>query len=801
MTLMTRLHRFSFSAALAGLWLCATPAAWTQVPVVHAEFPAADSEVAISQWQLLGPFRFGKAEPDRDYLKDLGQAEASTDAATFPLARAPQPGVTLDSIFFNGAISAQPKTNVLDLGERMRMDYAVAYVAAVIESPRDRDVVIALAVDDNMKIWLNHEPLAADPSDALQWIKKYQHLIGARLKKGNNFLLIKVRNLTKDWRLVVNLEPRERGLNLAEENGVNPILASGVVPDGHPLELRGDLWPRPARGRVELFDARHAPVDSGKVDLSASPKWELGKLQANRLYYCRVSVGGRTVERPFYYGDLEAGYRGLTERAEGFSKADASVGIDLQAQLARLKHLLKPDSRLSEFWPQKVAAIFAELEDGLAALQTSVKAFRQAPGSHIRGYVSSVDGQVQHYWVHVPENALRGGKPIPLVVALPFITTANEPFLESFYLAAFDESERYRILGDEYGFAVVQMWGRGNYLGGTAIGTADVLETLAAVEGDYPIDAGRIYVLGYCEAGRTALLLAERYPDRFAAVATEAPITVMHRYPPFLEPFVEYSSPIFAVENLVNTPVYIRHDVTDTPPIQESVDFAGRAKKAGVDVTLVRVEGGYHGFWQNPIADKGAMIAFFKGKQRLATPGKSVPPAPAMMRAGHGPIEEAFGAPFLVVEGTAGTPEQRGAVHDVVEGLRSEWRRAYFVDCPVDVSDADLRKYNLVLVGDNLTNSLIGRMGDGLPLRPDAGGVTVSGKVLKGERLGYEFIARNPLNPQKYVVVIGMNDWAPVKGWRLHPSRYGQCDYFIFNLKEPRPRLVDAGYFSAAAWK
>lgn len=794
-----------FLTATACLWLWTAATAQAQVPVIHAQFPALNSEVAVTQWQLLGPFRFGKGEPDRDYLKDLGQSEASIDAASFPLARAPQPGVTLDPLFFNGAVSTPPKTSVLDLGARMRIDYAVAYVAAVIESPKDRDIVIALAVDDNMQIWLNHELLAADPSDAPQWIKKYQHLIGAHLQKGNNFLLVKVRNLTKDWRLVVNLEPRERGLNLAEENGLNPILASAVVRAGHPLELRGDLWPRPTRGRVELLDARHASVDSGRVELSDNPKWELGKLQANRLYYCRVTVGDRTIERPFYYGDLEAGYQSLAERAEGFSKADASVGIDLAAQLARLKHLLKPESRLSEFWHQKVAALFAELEDGLAALQTGVKAYRQAPGTHIRGYVSSVDGQVQHYWVHVPEKALGAGKPIPLVVALPFITTANEPFLESFYLAAFDESERYRILGDEYGFAVVQMWGRGNYLGGTAIGTADVLETMAAVERDYPIDADRIYLLGYCEAGRTALLLAERYPDRFAAVATEAPITVMHRYPPFLETWVQRSSPFFAVENLVTTPVYIRHDETDTPPIQESVDFAGRAKKAGVDVTLVRVDGGYHGFWQDPIADKGAMIAFFKGKQRLAAPGKGVPPAPAMMRAGHGPIEEAFGAPFLVVEGTAGTPEQIPAVHDVVEGLRSEWRRAYFVDCPVkrdvEVTDADIQKYNLVLVGDKSTNSLIARVGDGLPVGAASDHVTLGEKTWKGERLGYEFIAFNPLNPRKYVVVIGMTDWTVAKDWRLHPSRFGQCDYFVYNLKDSKPRLIDGGYFDAGVWK
>ncbi len=550
---------------LIGLLLLPTTAAQAQVPVVRADFPTSTTEVPITQWQLLGPFRFDKKDLDapgaerrpvglnRDFLKDLGQDEATIDAAAFPLARTPQPGVKLDPLFFNGAVSTAPKTNLLDLGQRMRADHAVAYVAAVIESPQDRDIVIALAVDDNMKIWLNHELLSADPNNALNWIKKYQHLIGARLKKGSNLLVVKVCNLTKDWRLIVNLYPREHALTLAEENGVNPILASAVVAAGHPLELRADLLPQPTSARLEVVGQAVSPAD-------------LSKLPPNHLYYCRLSLAGQTIERPFYYGDLDAGYQRLSHQAERFFAADASVAIDLKAQFARLKHLLKPESRVSEYWDQKVAALFAELEDGLAALQTSVKAFRQAPGSHIRGYVSTVDNQVQHYWLYVPQKALSAGKPLPIVVSLPFITTANEPFLESFYLAAFDENERYRILADEYGFAVLRMWGRGNHLAGTAIATTDVLEALAAVRRDYPIDADRIYLEGDCEAGRLALLLAERYPDRFAAVATEAPITILRNLPKFLEPWAEFASPVAALGNLVNTPVYIRHDEADSPP-------------------------------------------------------------------------------------------------------------------------------------------------------------------------------------------------------------------------------------------
>ena len=71
----------------------------------------------------------------------------------------------------------------------------------------------------------------------------------------------------------------------------------------------------------------------------------------------------------------------------------------------------------------------------------------------------------------------------------------------------------------------------------------------------------------------------------------------------------------------------------------------------------------------------------------------------------------------------------------------------------------------------------------------------------KGQRLGYQFIAFNPLNPKRYVVVTGMNAWAALPEWKLHPSRHGLCDYFIYDLSSPTPRLIDAGYFPAQVWK
>jgi dienelactone hydrolase len=629
---------------------------------------------------------------------------------------------------------------------------------------------------------LNQELVFADLNTAGHYMKKFQRLIGAHLKSGNNFLLIKVGNLRRDWRLIVSAFPHQQALKLAQDNAVNPILVSSVVYSGESLELRGDLLPPTTKVQLNIIDSHHAVVAATELKSERKMSWKIEKLDRNKLYYCRVSVAGQIIEEPFYYGDPEASFLRLSEQTDHYSATDELVAIDLSAQLNRLKHLLLTENRSTEAWDQKVAQCFSELENSLAQLALSSEAFRHAPGTHLRGYRSSVDGQTQNYWIHVPEKTLHANKSIPLVVVLPWTAFQNLPFLESYQMAAFDENERFRLMGDEYGFAVLQVWGRGNNHGGTAIWNADVFEALEAVRRDYPIDMERVYLLGYCEGGRQALILGERYPDRFAAIAVEGPITVIRSRPSFNSLWVQYSSPITQVANLINTPVFINHEENENPPVEDSESFAFRAREAGASVTLVRTHGGQHGFSQNPMAVRRSLFEFFRGKQRNSSPRK-VQTSGALQKFGvrHGPIEDAFGGPILVVVGTQGSPEQNLVVQNLVAEFKDAWQKTYFVECPsktdAELSDADIQKYNLIVVGDKDTNSLTKRAADRLPLQATASGISVEGRTYEGPQLGYEFISPNPLNPSKYIVVIGMSKWTAVKEWKLHPSRDGVCDF------------------------
>lgn len=121
--------------------------------------------------------------------------------------------------------------------------------------------------------------------------------------------------------------------------------------------------------------------------------------------------------------------------------------------------------------------------------------------------------------------------------------------------------------------------------------------------------------------------------------------------------FQGHSHAVEFASRLKSVPLLIRHDEADmTPPFQESVLFIARSREAGVDASFVPTEGNVHVFSQNPMEEKRALFEFFRGKKRHSATLKPVANhAKQEPGIGSGPIEDAFGAPVLIVEGTKGT--------------------------------------------------------------------------------------------------------------------------------------------------
>lgn len=124
-----------------------------------------------------------------------------------------------------------------------------------------------------------------------------------------------------------------------------------------------------------------------------------------------------------------------------------------------------------------------------------------------------------------------------------------------------------------------------------------------------------------------------------------------------------------------------------------------------------------------------------------------------------GPVEDAYCYPFLVVMGTTAEDEARKAeVEANTARFRVEWD-AYADGLPrwkkdTEVTDEDIAQYNLICFGEPDTNAILARCGDQLPIKFDGRAyLTPTGKY-EGDKIGLQMIYPNPLNPDKYLVVI-----------------------------------------------
>lgn len=779
-----------------------------RIPVVQVNFTHEKEEILITKWRTLGPFVFDrklleKENSERlpvglnnDYLKSFGLSDKSVDSFDFLRASILENESSREVFHDERTLSTNHINGVLKIDgfKEPITSFAVDYFATVINSPTEQDIALTAGSSTNMQMWLNHKLLFTDPNDSIHWLTKNQHVIGARLHKGRNFLLVKA-TVIDNLYLVVSIHPHEKALDLALNDALNPIISSSVIPDGGSLEVRSDLLPPISPTKYTITDFGHNTLKKFESLYGKKTVISLNELKVNHLYYCNVYLNNREITTPFYYGNVDEALVNLSPTSTPNKNNSMRTVIDLQAQIIRFKHLLEHWSRKTMFWDQKVAASISEREKNILDINKGEVCFRHSAGSHLRGYIATVDHRVQYYWIHIPPKPINSDHPIPLVIVLP-VVTKNMPFLESFSLAAQDETLKYETLGDEYGYAVLRVHGRGNSMISRAIGTSDVFDALDAVRRDYNIDSNRIYLLGHCDAGRLALLLAERNPHRFAAIAADGPITSVHRS----DQWSQYSSPLNDVHNLIGTHIFITHDKDDTTPFQDSVAFVSRCHEEGVDATLLeRVGGGgEHSFVPNPMDVKRSLFESFKNVS-LVSPNTPKVASPHKYKAHIGPIEDAFGSSVMIVEGTSGSRAQHNVVHETVNELCAEWRSSYFVECQQmkdkDVTNSVIEKYNLVLVGDRATNTIIKKMPGDLPLRIAQKKIKVAGKTYEGSNLGYEFIARNPLNIKKYIVIIGMTQWRPFTGWNINPSSDGFEDYIVYDLDAKTASIVDSGYF------
>ena len=192
-------------------------------------------------------------------------------------------------------------------------------------------------------------------------------------------------------------------------------------------------------------------------------------------------------------------------------------------------------------------------------------------------------------------------------------------------------------------------------------------------------------------------------------------------------------------------------------------------------------------------------------------------PSPGLRKMANleGPIEDAFLSPFVLAYGTSSDSLFDNRVAEAeARRLAGDWERMYGKPCRVkrdtEVTDEDIQRLNLVLYGGPRCNAVTARMAEGLPIRIEAGRVTLGDRTFSGDDVGVKFCFPNPLNPTRYAVVFAGTTW---RGLYQIVNRFGNWfhwgpfdnrnwfDYGVFDDRTSSPETFLCFGFFDTNWQ
>ncbi|HEY2156116.1 MAG TPA: prolyl oligopeptidase family serine peptidase [Isosphaeraceae bacterium] len=193
------------------------------------------------------------------------------------------------------------------------------------------------------------------------------------------------------------------------------------------------------------------------------------------------------------------------------------------------------------------------------------------------------------------------------------------------------------------------------------------------------------------------------------------------------------------------------------------------------------------GGWE--LMDHEASIALIENVDRQKAPGV------------QGPIDDAFRTAFLVVTPTGApwNPQADAWSKARLERFVSHWRRHFRGEVRVkpdnQITNSDIDGHHLVLFGDPGSNAVLSRTLEGLPIRWTKERFRL-GESYDASTHAPAFIAANPLNPRRYVVVNSGTTLEPADFAGTNALLFPRLgDYAVFDLAENRGEVVTSGYF------
>jgi len=760
------------------------------------------------------------------------------------------------------------------------------YATTVIRSTKDQDVILIPAANNGIRLWVNGEQKLL--SYVHDFINGYQYLVKTHLKKGDNFVLVKLLHADGDWRFFL----KACSVKYAAENSLGRDYSSicenyMLKSDKDTLKLKttspATLVTQPAK--LEISDVNNNI--HLKRSLPVNREWEIPVTSLpTGPYTVKLETDNETFKQRLFIGDYHTWFNKMIKNLEQFY-ADDQTRANIEILEKRFRYVDSVDVSHDNPYERKLSALLFEMADIYQRLQHNKEAFAHVSGLHLRGQTLK-EHEEDSYMIYVPETYDK--KPVPLVVMMPYESSVR-PFNISTYVSNIERIEHMKKLAEKYRFAVLwssyRIYTNHNFIN---MFCNTVFDRINDVKRDYNIDSSRIFVYGDCAGGALALYIAGKNPSYFAALAAEGPaIPGGYNVTDDDEDESMYYSQKDRVYNFYNTPEnfrnfssYIVHSVNDEKSAFDlSQTLFDQVKKAGGNMELKKlyVRKGTDLFFMNLMPENKIMtdiFAFFNTKRRvipneitfstwllkynscfwvtlddiiygekasvnadfsesrnsititaqnlnrltldlnllnirdkkeeitLTVNGRSKKynypvnnklsvtintVAKGDLLKNHdaeGPVNDFFSRPFLLVSGSSGTVMEQALCKAITDSFALNWKTNFLTEQfsikkDVEVTGADIKNYNLLIVGNTNTNRLLEKIYNKLPVIIEQQYISIGGRNFDGPDLSYAFIYPNPLNTAKYILVIGSNGYKfsyemikdlPFNGWE---------DYYVNN--------------------
>ena len=538
-----------------------------------------------------------------------------------------------------------------------------------------------------------------------------------------------------------------------------------------------------------------------------------------KIIYQTPQTNQDALEEHFLVGDSTKIADAITSTIEELPWSDTEK-LNVDAQVRRVKILFRRGNNElgNRKWEEKVLWTLGNLAEfinlkkkvtqaaksaqgglpedrggfGETALPTDI--FKGMTGLRLGGFISKLDNSRQYYRLFTPSYHKAGDKLPMLVIMHPVMGVNPRQFLESPFMAAHREALHVSKYAEKHGFAVLWPGYRNAPVGLWTYESRHVLEAIEDMEKHHRIgiDSSRVSLYGTCAAGFYSSRLAAIWPNYFTAVVYDRAVFEGNprRYGREDDSIGEWLRAISSTDRVIankNLKIIVLNDDTrgarrGTMALSRQFLRQALAKRNDITHALGQRKTGV-GLWDS--------IFEYLADCRNEKPDSLKVDIPAA--SGYtGPISEVFATPFIVVEGTRVGKEGASFMEKAVENLAEQYREQFFganfiLKKDIEITDEDIGKYSLVLVGNAESNAVWGRLverhADSMtPYEPadDWSGTSADSAFAE--------VFRHPVNKGNYLLLIGSNELKNLVFLRNFNPFTACIDSYVYKYRDGRER-------------